>query len=219
MNIVIVGPGNDPKRFGTNFVNKAENAGHSITKFSYRLDNDDPDTIENNFKLTIENLDHIDILLYNSIGGFYPGDFNHYHSGHSVKYKEWQQGILVNAAIPHMMTLACLEKMDSTSRVVFLTSSASYLINRQDYLHLAGYFGTKNVMNHLMRALSTYNDKGVTVCTLAPHIPYEDEVMAEKIMSKLYDTVINSSSKDNGKIIQCYPPEAETFYHEGGVNP
>ena len=105
MNIVIVGPGNDPKRFGTNFVNKAENAGHSITKFSYRLDNDDPDTIENNFKLAIENLDHIDILLYNSIGGFYPGDFNHYHSGHSVKYKEWQQGILVNAAIPHMMTL------------------------------------------------------------------------------------------------------------------
>jgi len=219
MNIVIVGPGNDPKRFGTNFVNKAEADGHTVTKFSYRLETSSPEEIEVMFENTLSDLDNIDLFVYNTIGGFYPGNVEDYTSEHAVNYEQWQKGILINAALPHMMTLKCLQKMNESSKTVFLTSSASYLINRDNYLQMAGYFGTKGAMNQLMRSLAEYNDKNSIVCTLAPHIPYDDPSMAEIIMKKLYDTIMSLSRVDTGKIIQCYPPGESTFYHEGGKKP
>ena len=218
MNILVIGAGKDPKRFGTFFVNTAKEQHHTVQTFSYRLDQETPEYYSKKFSEEIESIDKIDILLYNCIGGFYPGNVNDYSSTHSVNFKEWQNGIMINAAMPHMFATKCLEKMDDNSSIVFMTSSASYLINRDNYLDMAGYFGTKGAMNHLMRALSTYNDKNATVCTFGPHIPYENPEEAEKVMSALTDRILNLSKEDNGKILQCYPPEANIFYHEGGKN-
>lgn len=216
MKIVIIGPGQDPNRFGTYFSNKAEADGHSVIKFSYRLGSDKPHVIADKYANTISNIDKIDLLLYNCIGGFYPGNPKHYTSDHEVGYEGWKEGILINAAMPHMFAVKSLAKMDNTSNIVFMTSSASYLINRDNYLNMAGYFGTKGAMNHLMRALAEYNDKGATVCTFGPHIPYDDPPTAKQVMNTLYKRMTNLTKEDNGKIIQCYPPGGHTFYHEGG---
>jgi NAD(P)-dependent dehydrogenase (short-subunit alcohol dehydrogenase family) len=221
MNIVVIGPGTNPLRFGTYFVNQAETRGHTVTKFSYRLANDSganesAETIAEKFVETISHLDKIDLLLYNCIGGGYPGQSEHFQSNHEVDYAEWQMGILINAAMPHMFSTKCLEKMDESSSIVFMTSSASYLINRDNYLQMAGYFGTKGVMNHLARALAEYNDKKATVSIIAPHIPYDEPDTAIVIMDSLTNRILNLTKEDNGKILQCYPPDGNIFYHEGG---
>tara|TARA_S200002703_G_scaffold158851_3_gene170371 strand:- start:89 stop:748 length:660 start_codon:yes stop_codon:yes gene_type:complete len=216
MRVVVIGSGKDPERFGTYFVNRATEENHSVTTFSYRLQEETPEEITERFESTISNLDKIDLLLYNCIGGFYPGEEIEYHSNHSVNFNEWQSGILINAAMPHMFATKCLEKMNNSSSIVFMTSSASYLINRDNFLHMAGYFGTKSAMNHLAMALSEFNDKGAKVCIMGPHIPYEDEFMARKIMNSLTNRILNITKEDNGKILQCYPPDASIWYHEGG---
>lgn len=219
MNIVIVGPGSDPNRFGTHFVNKAELNSHSVTKFSYRLYNENPDKITERFESTIADLDKIDLFLYNVMGGTYPGEEKHFKTGHIVAHEEWKNDIVINASLPHAFSLKCLEKMNENSSIVFMTSSASYLINRSNYLNFAGYFGTKATMNHLARSLAEYNDKKATVCVMGPHIPYEDPESAEVIMNSLSDKILSISKEDNGKILQCYPPHGNIFYHEGGKNP
>ena len=216
VNIVVIGPGTDPLRFGTYFVNQAESMGHTVTKFSYRLANDSAETIADKFVEAISQLDKIDLLLYNCIGGFYPGQPENFQSNHEVDYAGWQTGILINAAMPHMFSTKCLEKMDESSSIVFMTSSASYLINRDNYLQMAGYFGTKGAMNQLSRALAEYNDKKATVCVMGPHIPYDEPDTAIVIMDSLTNRIMNLTKEDNGKILQCYPPDGNIFYHEGG---
>jgi NAD(P)-dependent dehydrogenase (short-subunit alcohol dehydrogenase family) len=216
MNIVVIGPGTNPLRFGTYFVNQAETRGHTVTKFSYRLANDSAETIAEKFGETISHLDKIDLLLYNCMGGGYPGQPKDFQSSHEVNFAQWQDSILINAAMPHMFSIKCLEKMDESSSIVFMTSSASYLINRNNYLQMAGYFGTKGVMNNLARALAEYNDKKATVSLIAPHIPYDAPDTAIVIMDSLTNRILNLTKEDNGKILQCYPPNGNIWYHEGG---
>lgn len=218
MNIVIIGPGNDPKRIGTFFVNSAISKGHNVLKFSYRLENESFEEIMVRFEKEISIFDKIDVFYYNSIGGFYPGQPGHYSSNHKVEYTRWQEGIMINGAMPHALSLKCLSKMDKSSSVVFMTSSGSYLVNRDNYLDLAGYFGTKGALNHLMRALAEHNSAEAKVCVLAPHIPYgEEDAICNLVMRNISDKILNILPEDNGKVIQCFPPEGRLHYYEGGV--
>jgi len=219
MNIVIIGPGKDPKRFGSYFSNKATEDGHTVHKFSYRIvpKLSDPETIQKEFSEFLEDKGQIDLLLYNCIGGFYPGNPSEYISGHKVKFEEWHTAIMINAAMPHMFSVEALKYMSENSGIVFMTSSASYLINRDNYLDLAGYFGTKGVMNQLGRSLSEFNDKNAIVSIFAPHIPYEDESQAETVMNSLYNRAVNLKRFDSGKIIEFYPPSAiPTYFKNDG---
>lgn len=216
MNIIIIGPGTDPTRWGTYFVNRAESDGHKVYKFSYRLDaNTSVEVVERKFEEFLQTIDKVDLFFYNSMGGFYPGTPSEYTTGHKVDYSAWTQGIMINGAVPHMMAVKVLEKMNDSSRMAFFTSGGSYFIERDNYLSLAGYFGTKGVMNQLMVALAHNNDKKAVACCFSPHFPYEDPEMAKKVMNSLYDRILNISKKDNGKILQCFPPNADIHYFEG----
>jgi len=216
MNIVVIGPGKDPERFGTHFVNHCESEGHHVTKFSYRLFRETPEKITERFAEEISELENIDILLYNCIGGFYPSQDSDFISGSIVNFNSWKEGIMINAAMPHTFTSKSLYKMNENSAIVYMTSSASYLVNRENYLDLVGYFGTKGVMNQLMRAYSKYNNKNAIACCFAPHIPYENPESAKKVMDKITERILNLTKEDNGKILQCYPPGARIWYYEGG---
>lgn len=214
MNIVIIGPGKDPKRFGSYFSNKATEDGHTVHKFSYRIvpELSEPELIQKEFSEFLADKGQIDLLLYNCIGGFYPGMPSEYISGHKVKFEEWHTGIMINAAMPHMFSVIALEHMNDKSGIVFMTSSASYLINRDNYLNLAGYFGTKGAMNQLARSIAEYNDKNAIVSVFAPHIPYDNEEEAQVVMQSLYEKATNLTRYDSGKIIEFYPPFAKPTY-------
>ncbi len=228
MNIFLIGPGHDPKRLGRYFCNRATAEGHSIKTMSHKarpdqIDSKDhvyssfhlQDEIVFKFEKLVQDWQHIDLLFYNSTGGWYPGNKEHYTSKTMVNDKQWHIGLDIHAVVPHILTCKSLNLMNENSKIVFMTSGGSYLINRDNYLDLAGYFGLKGVQNQLMRSFAEYNDKKATVTTFAPHIPYkESEELSIKIMDIIYDRAINLKKEDNGKIIQFYPPEGIPQYYE-----
>lgn len=209
MNILIFGAGSDEKRFGRSFVNRAIKDSHIVYEFSYRLEKESADEIAERFQSLIETLPHIDIMLYNVMGdeGHYPGIPGAFISTHKVDFQEWQKTMLINVVLPHMFAIKSLCKMDKDSSIVFMTSTGSYRPPLDPSLSkYAGYFGSKAAQNHLMWALSEFNDKEVTVCSVAPHFPYEDEKTTEIVINQLYKKIININTADNGEIISCTPP-------------
>jgi hypothetical protein len=228
MNIFFIGPGNDPLRLGTYFCNKARADGHSIKSMSHRSNDNQTDStdhvycsyhsqdeVTSKFEKLIEDWTHIDLMFYNSTGGWYPGNQEHYKSDTTVDVHQWHVGLDIHCVVPHILTCKSLNLMNENSKIIYMTSSASYLINRDNYLDLAGYFGLKGVQNQLMRAFAAYNDKDATVTTFAPHIPYDESIdMSVKVMDSIYNKTFNLTENDNGKIIQFYPPEGNPHYHD-----
>jgi short-subunit dehydrogenase len=207
LNILIFGAGDDKKRFGRSFVNRAIKDSHTVYEFSYRLEKESADEISERFQNLIETLPRIDIMLYNVMAGHYPGMPGAFISSHKVDFQEWQETMLINVELPHMFAIKSLCKMDKDSAIVFMTSTGSYLPSLDPSLSkYAGYFGSKAAQNHLMWAMSEFNDKKVTVCSVAPHFPYEDEKTTEVVINQLYKKIININAGDNGKIISCTPP-------------
>lgn len=202
-----MGSGNDEKRFGRRFVNRAIKDSHTVYEFSYRLENESVDEITERFQSLIQTLPRIDIMLYNVMGGHYPGTPSAFISSHKVDSQAWQQTMLINVGLPHMFATKSLCKMDKNSSIVFMTSTGSYRPPLDHALSkYAGYFGSKAAQNHLMWALSDFNDKEVTVCSVAPHFPYEDEKTTEIVINALYKKIVNINTTDTGKIISCTPP-------------
>ncbi|MDA8940497.1 SDR family oxidoreductase [bacterium] len=215
MNIVIIGPGNDEKRFGRQFVNISKQKKHTVYEFSYRLDSETPEQVTTRFKNFISEINTIDILLYNVMAGHYPGELEHFNEHNSVNFYDWTQTIICNVALPHMFSLESLHKMNTDSSIIFMTSTGSYLppsdLSLSKY---AGYFGSKAAQNYLMWALADHNNKKVTVCSIAPHFPYEDQKMTDKIILSVTDKILNTSAKDTGKIFSCFPPIGEVTLQE-----
>lgn len=228
MNIFFIGPGNNPKRIGRYFCNRAEADGHNVKSLSHKSRFDHVDSANHvyssfhlqeeilfKFDKLMQDWQRIDLLFYNATGGWYPGNKEHYKSNTQVNDKAWHTGLDIHAVVPHILTCKALNLMNENSKIIYMTSSASYLINRDNYLDLAGYFGLKGAQNQLMRAFAAYNDKGATVTTFAPHIPYdESEDLSKKIMDAIYTRAINLKKEDNAKIIQFYPPEGIPQYYE-----
>ena len=215
MNILVIGPGNDDNRFGRQFVNKSKNENHIVYEFSFRLATETPDQITKRFRQFIIDIDTIDIMLYNVMAGHYPGEPEEFEVHHTVDFHKWSETTLSNVGLPHMFALSCLTKMNENSSIVFMTSTGSYLPPIDKSLSkYAGYFGSKSAQNYLMWALADNNDKQVTVCSIAPHFPYEDQLVTNKIISAVTDKILNINKDDTGKIFSCFPPEGKVKYEE-----
>jgi len=228
MNIFFIGPGNNPKRLGRYFSNRADTDNHNIKYMSHKSKLNHIDTIDHvycsfnlqeeivfKFEKLMQDWQHIDLLFYNSTGGWYPENKDHYTSKTVVDDKQWHIGLDIHAVVPHILTCKALNFMNENSKIIYMTSSASYLITRDNYLDRAGYFGLKGAQNQLMRSFAAYNDKKATVTTFAPHIPYdESEELSATIMDAIYDRAINLKKEDNGRIIQFYPPKGIPQYYE-----
>ena len=224
MNILLIGPGNSPTKFGGFFLDKAKKDGHKIKTLSHGVGIVTPDSSYANFKDPedfklklvdlLQDIDRIDLFLYNSNGGGGINSPQQFTEGHIVDVEGWIDSTYIHGICLNLAVSTCLLKMNTSSSAVFLSSSASYLINRDNYLQHASYFGFKGIQNQMMRGYAEYNDKGVTFSVFAPHIPYEDSETAEKVMTNLYARAINLRKEDNGKIIQFYPPEGNPHYHD-----
>ena len=215
MNILIIGPGSDEKRFGRQFVNLAKEKNHTIYEFSFRLDSETPEQVTARFKNFISEINTIDILLYNVMAGHYPGKLEHFDENHSVNFYDWNQTIVCNVALPHMFSMESFHKMTKDSSIVFMTSTGSYLPPSDLTLSkYAGYFGSKAAQNYLMWGLADHNSKKVIVCSIAPHFPYEDQKMTDRVILAVTDKILNTSVTDTGKIFSCFPPKCEVTLEE-----
>lgn len=227
MNILLIGPGKDPNKFGQTFCRFAREEGHNLKTLSHRsfplqqdsedhvfADFEDPTEFEHKLNRVLSTVDRIDLVVYNANGGGGINSIEQFAPGYQIDVDAWVTSVFVHGICANIVASISLLKMDEQSSFVFLSSSASYLINRDNYLQHASYFGFKGIQNQMMRGYAEYNQKGSRFCVFAPHIPYEEPETAIKIMRNLYTRATKLRDEDNGKIIQFYPPDGDPHYHD-----
>lgn len=210
MNIVVIG-GGKPGKFGNDFCNRARNEGHDVYVISHKdYGTNDPkhivadfnDSVKflDSFKKLTEQLDNIDILLYNSNAHSYPGRPDELQSTGSVSDDKWVKALTFNVIIPHSISLEALKKMNKGSSIVFMTSGMSYDLSRKDWTANVGYAGFKGMQNHLMIGLAYHNDKGAIVTCISPHFPYDNAEKYSMVFGHAYNYITTLTEESNGKI-------------------
>lgn len=209
MNIVVVGGGTFG-RFGNDFVRQAKADGHVVRVLSHRT-NDDTDatltflTAEDavtKFNSITQDLDIIDILLYNSTYKGYPDDPGSFTSKGIIKEKLYVHGFYVQAIIPHALSIEALKKMTAQSKIVFMTTDVIYDRERTLGLHKLGYYGGKAYQHQLMLALAEHNDKDVTVSSVSPMFDYEDKENYQSQFATVYKHIFGTTQ--NGRVYDCW---------------
>jgi len=209
MNIIVVGGGTFG-RFGNDFVRQAKADGHVVRVLSHRT-NDDTDatltflTAEDavtKFNSITQDLDTIDILLYNSTYKGYPDDPSTFTSKGVIKEKLYVHGFYVQAIIPHALSIEALKKMTTQSKIVFMTTDVIYDRERTLGLHKLGYYGGKAYQHQLMLALAEHNDKDVTVSSVSPMFDYEDRENYQRQFDIVYTHIFGVT--ENGRVYDCW---------------
>jgi hypothetical protein len=210
MNIVVIG-GGTPGKFGNDFCNRAKSEGHDVYIMSH-IDHgtNDPKHIVANFnspdiflhyyKKLIQNLDTIDILLYNSNGGGGIFDASQLQSIGRYEGVDWEIGLKTHVIIPHMIILESLKKMSKGSGIVFMTTDQSYNLSKTQNTSFVGYAGFKGIQNHLMIGLAYNNDKEAIATSVSTHFPYENKKEYDIMFDKIYNYITTLTDKSNGKI-------------------
>jgi len=223
MNIVLIGC-SSPGKFGNDFYHRAVYDGHTVYSLSHidhnlldqrhafgefdttRLE-DGSIPLHTTYKQLIDEIDNIDIFLYNSNNGAYPNDETALQSDGLVDVWQWKKSLDVQVIIPHVLILESLKKMSSSSAIVFMTTGLSYDYSQKnsEYSKYVGYAGLKSVQNHLMMGLAAHNDKGAICTAVAPHFTYDDPGNYTIMFSRVYDYITNLTAANNGKIRQIWP--------------
>lgn len=217
MNIVVSG-GSTPNKFGYDFVQKARQDGHRVLVLSHRS-YVDTDTLTANFtnlentvhvfQKLIDNVDRIDLFLYNSnlsgdYQGGWPNKYQHYQTNATVNEKLYMHGFRVHVMIPHALCLEALRKMDHNSKICFMTTDMVYDPERTVHIDRVGYTGGKIYQHQLMLALAEYNDVGATVSSVSPHFNYDNQQEYAEIFKVTYEHLISHNSFFNGKVFKCW---------------
>ncbi len=209
MNIVVVGGGTFG-RFGNNFVRQAKADGHVVRVLSHRT-NDDTDatltflTAEDavtKFNSITQDLDTIDVLLYNSTYKGYPDDPSTFTSNGKIKDKVYVHGFYVHVIIPHALSIEALKKMTADSKILFMTTDVIYDRERNNNLYKLAYYGGKAYQHQLMLALAEHNDKQATVSSISPMFDYEDKTNYDRTFDVVYKHIFGPTQ--NGKVYDCW---------------
>jgi hypothetical protein len=209
MNIVVVG-GSRFGQFGNDFVRQAKSNGHAVRVLSHRTGNDTDATLTFltaedavvKFNTVTEDLDTIDILLYNSAYKGYPNEPDSFTSKGIIKEKLYIQGFYVQTIIPHTLSIEALKKMNSQSKIVFMTTDVIYDRERSFGLDKLGYYGGKAYQHQLMLALAEHNDKGVNVSSVSPMFDYEDKEKYHRQFNTVYEHIFGDTQ--NGRVYDCW---------------
>lgn len=209
-NIVVVG-GATPGKFGNEFVKRTRDLGHSVKVLTwYQTDQadttwadfDDHTEVVTSLRDLTQELDRIDVLLYNAHAFDYPDNPSHYASTCTdIDLDAYVRNLRVQVMIPHAIALAALAKMDSRSAIVFMTTGLALDHAKTEYTQFAGYAGAKSWATHLMSALAFNNDRGVTCASISPFLDYDNKDKFDITVDSIVDTVLNLDSNQNGKII------------------
>lgn len=209
MNIVVVGGGTHG-RFGNDFVRQAKSNGHTVKVLSHRTSKDTSVTVNflnldetvEKFESIINDLDNIDILLYNTNYKGHPDSENLFTSTATIKEKLYLYGFYVHVLAPHAIIIKSLKKMNSDSKIFFMTTDVIYDRERQENLHKLGYYGGKAYQHQLMLALAECNDKGATVSSISPYFDYDNPMEYYKKFKIVYDHIFNGGT--NAKVFDCW---------------
>jgi hypothetical protein len=223
MNIVLIGCSSSGK-FGNDFYHRAKTDGHTVYSLSHMDHNlsdqrhafgafdairleDNSIPILTTYQQLIAEIDNIDIFLYNSNDGAYPGNESALRSSGAIDICAWKKSLDVQVVVPHILILESLKKMSSSSGIVFMTTGLSYDLSLKDheYSKYVGYAGFKSVQNHLMMGLAAHNDKGAICTSVASHFTYDDPGNYNIIFNRVYDYITNLTAANNGKIRQIWP--------------
>ena len=223
MNILVIGPGDETGKFGRDFCDLAQAAGHTVRTIShlsaYRkvigydksvtADFSDFNSMSNAFDKATFGLDHLDMMLYNSK---YSGRINDrtvklFTEKTVIPVKEYTDALQVQVICPHFFTIKTLSKMSAGSRIIFMTTGLTYSLdpdntNKGEYAYLVGYAGSKSFQNMLMLGLAYHNDKGIIATSVSPHFPYEDTEKYQKTLTNTYNRIMLVNEADNGTLIR-----------------
>lgn len=213
MNVVIIGGG---QKFGKLLANKFIDSDANVYILSHKDYGDDTNHLSANFlniadvvekfsKLTSA-IDKIDLLFYNTNADLGPCSIEDYKSYSDVsKIKDsWHNTITVQAVIPHILSICALSKMDANSKIVFMTSNLAFDIPRDYCQWSSGQPGGKASQNHMMFALSNYNDKNTIVYSIATHLEYEYKEKVNNVLNQIYNNLITIDKTLSGQIVQIY---------------
>ena len=210
-NIVIVGAAT-PGKFGNEVVQRCRAMGHRVKVLTWyetdKLDTawadfNDHRSVVTTFRDLTQDLDHIDVLLYNAHAFDYPDDPSHFTSSCAdIDVDAYVQNLRVQVMIPHALALAALRKMDHRSAMIFMTTGLALDHGKTEYTQFAGYAGAKSWVTHLMLALAFNNDRGAVCAAISPFLDYGDQAKLDATIDSIVNTVLHLDSTQNGAIIQ-----------------
>jgi NAD(P)-dependent dehydrogenase (short-subunit alcohol dehydrogenase family) len=214
MNVIVVGGGTKGK-FGNDLVNRLRSEGHDVYILSHRSNgtNDAKQAIANfnniqnvveTFERLTNHLDTIDLFLYNSNGRSYINGEQSFTSTASFSIDRWYSSLNIVAAIPYMLIVKALSKMNENSKILYMATGLAINFNRVEHTEYAGYAGGKALMTHLMLGFAHHNDKGSIVSILSPHFDYENREHYNSVFENTYKYILNLSKEHNGTIKQIY---------------
>jgi len=214
MNVVIIGGGTKGK-FGNDLVNRLRDEGHAVYILSHRSNgtNDpkqviakfsDIEDVLSSFDKLTEDLDTIDLFLYNSNGDPYVSNANSFTSTAKFSKLQWDNALNISAVVPYNLMVRALSKMNDTSKLVYMATGLATDFTRKTFTQYAGYAGMKALMIHLMIGFAHHNDKGAIVSILSPHFDYDNREHYNSVFDNTCKYIFNLSKEHNGKIKQIY---------------
>lgn len=220
--VVIIGGG---QKSGRMIADRFRDNGDTVRVLSHRdhpdslpADFTDVNDVVRKFRQLVNDLDSIDIFLYNTNSHFGPAgsvDFKknpHWYSPRQAKDRQaqleeqWHKNMQFGMLLPNLLVLAALEKMNGSSVGLFMTTFISYAHLDLDnpYTDLLSYKAVKSVQNHMMLAFAAHNDAGATFCSVAPHYPYEDPEKLNVVIENVYQAIKNAGPESNGKFLEVF---------------
>ena len=209
MNVVVIG-GSETGKFGNDLVRQLRNDAHTVKVLSHRKRDEDAavanfTSLENViecFNELVKDINHIDILLYNTSYNGYPNSETVFTSNGSINEKLYTHGFAVQVIIPHAIAIEALKKMNGNSKLFFMTTDVIYDRERDANLHKLGYYGGKAYQHQLMLALAEHNDKDVTVSSISPYFDYNNKDDYRTAFEKVYNHILGDTQ--NGKVFDCW---------------
>lgn len=210
MNIIVLGGGGKPGKFGKDFVNKAREQGHRVIVLSHRdhmTGNTDDRTINyrnlESIKPVLQNiakeLPVIDIILFNQNGAGYP--FSAEELFVEPNISEYNSLINIHVAVPHLIVAMLYENLIEGSKVIFMSSTMAFEYDRNNFGSMVGYPAAKSFVTHLMSSMSRSRTKNVTFSAVCPYFMYNEPEKYQETLQHLYTHIFEHDDTLNGKIM------------------
>lgn len=216
MNIIVLGGGGSPGKFGKDFVDKARGQGHRVIVLSHRdhmtgiaddrvINYRNIDSIKPVLQNIAKEIPAIDVILFNQNGSAYPFSTEELFTEPNIS--EYTNLINIHVAVPHLVVATLYNNLKEGSKVVFISSTMAFEYDRSNFGSMVGYPAAKSFVTHLMSSMSRSRTKNVTFSAVCPYFMYNEPEKYQETLQHLYTHIFEHDDALNGKImIQSWEP-------------